>query len=100
MANPIQLRHIAIRSDNPDELAAFYEKTFGLRIVRKNPRGAKNSIYLTDGYMHIAINASDGEQPNGIWHFGFLAPSLEPIEAITPVHVGESAPGRHAENYI
>jgi hypothetical protein len=42
---------------------------------------------------------SDG-RPNGIWHFGCLVPSLDPINAITPVHQGESAPGRHAENYI
>ena len=45
-------------------------------------------------------NAAKDDQPNGIWHFGFLVPSLEPINAITPVHQGETAPGRHAENYI
>ena len=55
---------------------------------------------MTDGFMHIAINAAKDDQPNGIWHFGFLVPSLDPINAITPVHKGETAPGRHAENYI
>jgi catechol 2,3-dioxygenase-like lactoylglutathione lyase family enzyme len=100
MPDKMQIRHIAIRSEDPDQLGSFYEKTFGLRVVRKNPRGNKSSIYMTDGFMHVAINASKGDQPNGIWHFGFLVPSLDPINAITPVHQGESAPGRHAENYI
>jgi catechol-2,3-dioxygenase len=99
MPDRMQVRHIAIRSDNPDELSSFYEKTFGLQVVRRNPRGNKSSVYMTDGYMHIAINAIS-DKPSGIWHFGFLVPSHEPIQAITPVHQGESAPGRHAENYI
>jgi catechol 2,3-dioxygenase-like lactoylglutathione lyase family enzyme len=100
MSIKMQIRHIAIRSHNPDELSSFYEKAFGLRVVRKNPRGSKNSIYMTDGYMHLAINATGDDKPNGIWHFGLLAPTLETIQAITPVHQGETAPGRHAENYI
>jgi catechol-2,3-dioxygenase len=100
MPDRIQVRHIAIRSENPDQLSSFYEKAFGLKVVRRNPRGNKSSIYMTDGFMHIAINAAKDDQPNGIWHFGFLVPSLDPINAITPVHQGETAPGRHAENYI
>jgi hypothetical protein len=55
---------------------------------------------MTDGFMHMAINAAKDGQPNGIWHFGFLVPSFDPINAITPVHQGETAPGRHAESYI
>src|SRR5918996_1715645 len=100
MAEKMQIRHIAIRSNDPEELCAFYQKTFGFKLVRKNPRGAKSSIYMTDGYMHVAINASSGDKPNGIWHFGLLVPTLDPINAITPVYRGESAPGRHSENYI
>jgi len=84
MPDKMQIRHIAIRSEDPDQLSSFCEKTFGLRVVRKNPRGNKNSIYMTDGYMHLAINANSGNQPN----------------VITPLHQGESAPGRHTENYI
>lgn len=100
MQDRMQVRHIAIRSEDPDQLSSFYEKAFGLKVVRRNPRGNKSSIYMTDGFMHIAINAAKADQPNGIWHFGFLVPSLDPINAITPVHQGESAPGRHAESYI
>jgi catechol 2,3-dioxygenase-like lactoylglutathione lyase family enzyme len=100
MSDKMQIRHIAIRSEDPDQLCSFYEKTFGLRVVRRNPRGNKSSIYMTDGYMHVAINANSDGRPNGIWHFGFWVPSLDPINTITPVHQGETAPGRHAENYI
>jgi catechol 2,3-dioxygenase-like lactoylglutathione lyase family enzyme len=96
----MHVRHIAIRSEDPEQLCSFYEKTFGLRVVRRNPRANKSSIYMTDGYIHVALNAAREGKPNGIWHFGFLVPSLESINAITPVHAGETAPGRHAENYI
>jgi catechol 2,3-dioxygenase-like lactoylglutathione lyase family enzyme len=67
MPDKMQIRHIAIRSEDPDQLGSFYEKTFGLRVVRRNPRGNKSSIYMTDGFVHLAINASKGDQPNGIW---------------------------------
>jgi len=65
MSDKMQIRHIAIRSEDPDQLGSFYEKTFGLKVVRRNPRGNKSSIYMTDGFMHVAINASKGDQPNG-----------------------------------
>jgi catechol 2,3-dioxygenase-like lactoylglutathione lyase family enzyme len=100
MTQKMQVRHIAIRSEDPEQLCSFYQKVFGLQVVRRNPRGNKSSIYMTDGYTHIALNANSEDKPNGIWHFGFLVPALDPIHAITPVHRGETAPGRHAENYI
>lgn len=96
----MQIRHIAVRANNPEELSSFYQKVFGLKVVRKNPRGAKSSIYMSDGYMHLALNAPVEGKPNGIWHFGLLVPSLESIKALTPVYEGESAPGRHTENFI
>ncbi len=39
MADKMQIRQIAVRSEDPDQLCSFYEKTFGLRVVRRNPRG-------------------------------------------------------------
>ncbi len=35
MPDKMQIRHIAIRSEDPDQLGSFYEKTFGLRVVRE-----------------------------------------------------------------
>ena len=84
MPDRMQVRHIAIRSEDPDQLSSFYEKAFGLKVVRRNPRGNKSSIYMTDGFMHIAINAAKDNQPNGIWHFGFLVPSLDPSTPSLP----------------
>ena len=96
----MQIRHIAIRADNPEELGSFYQKVFGLKVVRKNPRGEKPSIYMSDGYIHVALNAPSEGKPKGIWHFGLLVPSLESVKTFTPVYEGERAPGRHAENFI
>ena len=55
---------------------------------------------MTDGFMHVAINASKGRSAERHLAFWFSGSSLDPINAITPVHQGENAPGRHAENYI
>ena len=69
------IRHIAIRSEDPDQLSSFYEKTFGLKVVRRNPRGNKSSIYMTDGFMHLAINASQrrsAERHLAFWFSGSI----------------------------
>ena len=93
MSDKMQIRHIAIRSEDPGPARLVLRENLRLEGCQtRNPRGNKSSIYMTDGFMHVAINASKGDQPNGIWHFGFLVPSLDPINAITPVHQERARP--------
>jgi catechol 2,3-dioxygenase-like lactoylglutathione lyase family enzyme len=70
-----RIRHIAIYTDSPDEVAAFYCKAFDLKEVERSPRGA---IYLSDGYINVAllIPRSDST-PKGLHHFGFQVDSVE-----------------------
>lgn len=44
MSDKMRIRNIEIRSEDPDQLCSFYEKTFGVRVFWRNSRGNKNSI--------------------------------------------------------
>jgi catechol 2,3-dioxygenase-like lactoylglutathione lyase family enzyme len=46
-----KLRHIAIRTEDPEQTAAWYKEAFGLEEVGR----ARNGVYLTDGDVNIAI---------------------------------------------
>lgn len=72
------IRHIAIFSDNPHELAEFYRDVFGLTITRKTEGG---SAWLSDGYMDIALLSTKvSERPQGIHHWGFTVDEDEKAE--------------------
>jgi catechol 2,3-dioxygenase-like lactoylglutathione lyase family enzyme len=74
-----KIRHIAIKSRDPGRLAAFYKTTFGMKEVsRLAPKEGSRSIYLSDGYINLAIlPSSDGEE--GIDHFGFQVENAEEV---------------------
>ncbi len=44
-----RIKHIALTTKDPDKAAAFYKQAFGMREIRRNPRGA---VFLTDGYIN------------------------------------------------
>ena len=73
-----QIKHIAIRSRDVDQTAAFYKDAFGLTQVGMG----RNGIYLTDGHLNIAIlkyqPGKDGEPLRlGIDHVGFQVDDLD-----------------------
>lgn len=55
-----KIKHIAIRTPDPEKTAAFYKKVFGLEEAGK----ARSGVYLTDGYINLAILKSS-DQGNG-----------------------------------
>lgn len=64
-----RIRHLAIKSTNPERLGDFYEKAFGMEIIHRSPNGG---VYMTDGYLTLALLKSrPGDMPPGINHFGF-----------------------------
>jgi catechol 2,3-dioxygenase-like lactoylglutathione lyase family enzyme len=70
-----RIRHIAIYTENPNDTAAFYCKAFDLKEVKRSPRGA---IYLSDGYINIALLLPRGDSTlKGLHHFGFQVDSIE-----------------------
>lgn len=67
-----RIRHIAMRSNRQEEIAAFYRATFGLTEVLRHisANSGKLAIYLTDGEINLAI-IPGGPGIEGIDHFGF-----------------------------
>ena len=55
-----KIKHIAIRTPDPEKTAAFYKKVFDLEEVGQ----ARSGVYLSDGYINLAILKSS-DQSNG-----------------------------------
>ncbi len=76
-----QIRHLAIRTENPEKLAAFYIEVFGFKELHRGSHPghpAGNSVHLTDGYFELAIlDNSAQESPNGLYHFGVQIDNLD-----------------------
>lgn len=71
-----RIRHMAIKTADIPKLADFYKNVFGLKEVSRG----KRSIYLSDGYINVAILPAEGG-PEGIDHFGFEVEDIQKIAA-------------------
>jgi len=79
-----RIKHIALTTQNPEKVAAFYKEAFGLQEVRRSSNGA---VFLTDGYINLAILnwktekdadvGANGPNFSGIHHFGFQVENLD-----------------------
>jgi len=77
------IKHIAIRTPDPEKTAAFYKDVFGLKEVGQ----ARTGCYLSDGHINLAIlksrDESTGESPRdasgyaGIHHLGFMVDDVD-----------------------
>ena len=68
-----KIRHIAIRSEDVEKTAAFFQQTFGLQLVQRRPSGP---IDLSDGDVNITllpmnVGANGREVHPGFEHIGF-----------------------------
>jgi catechol 2,3-dioxygenase-like lactoylglutathione lyase family enzyme len=73
-----KIKHIAIRTHDIEKTAAFYKEAFGLEQVGVGQSG----IYLTDGYLNIAIlnmrGVVEGETMKlGVDHVGFQVDDVD-----------------------
>ncbi|MGH7766114.1 MAG: VOC family protein [Candidatus Binatia bacterium] len=66
-----KIKHIAIRTADPEKTAAFYQELFGL----KRAGLGRNGIYLTDGHINLAI--LKGGDRLGIEHLGFQVDDVD-----------------------
>ena len=66
-----RIKHIAIRTADPEKTAAFYQELFGL----KKAGLGRNGIYLTDGHINLAI--LKGSDKLGIEHLGFQVEDVD-----------------------
>jgi catechol 2,3-dioxygenase-like lactoylglutathione lyase family enzyme len=80
-----KIKHIAIRTPDPEKTAAFYKDVFGLKEVGQ----ARTGYYLSDGHINLAILKSrdleTGESPRdvpgyaGIHHLGFMVDDVDEV---------------------
>jgi len=83
-----KLKHLAIKTEDTGKLAQFYMDVFEMQVLEKDKQEG-GAIYLTDGYINLAILPNHEQQsPNGLYHFGFEVESsakiIERMKKINP----------------
>ncbi len=71
-----KIRHLAIKTKDPTALAEFYVDVFDMEVVMRRDTG---SVYLTDGYLSLALLPTRGLVAPGVEHFGFDIEDAEEI---------------------
>ena len=75
-----KIRHIALSVQDPEKTASFYERSFGLKRVGTTTSVLADGVYLSDGYINIALlkyksdemaGMKEGMDFVGTHHFGF-----------------------------
>src|SRR4051794_39926142 len=85
MSSTPKIKHLAIITLDPERLATYYEKVFGMtRLTRPadRPNAESKAVFMTDGYLTLALlqNKAEGKAP-GLNHFGFQIESQEDVAA-------------------
>jgi len=101
-----QIRHLALLTDDQEELAKFYTDVFEMHEVHRHPSPHGGSaIYLSDGYLNLAILPAAGRR-KGIFHFGIQVDDVEK-SAAAAIAAGATPPnevlpkdGRFTEMFV
>jgi len=83
-----KIRHIAITAEDPFVTAELFKEALGLEEIGRGDSELAREVYLTDGYINLAIVCwkRTSENPNpypegyGLDHFGLLVDHLEGAE--------------------
>ena len=77
-----KIRHIALFAKDQEATVEFYKKTFGMyEVARPLTAGQRRGIFLSDGYINLAILPCGEDRKEGIHHFGFEVDDIHQIEA-------------------
>jgi catechol 2,3-dioxygenase-like lactoylglutathione lyase family enzyme len=93
-----RIRHLAIVTENRERLVNFYTTAFDMKVVD----GVGPAIYLSDGYLNVAIIQKRPQYKEGLYHFGI---EVDDIEALKPIckelgaasEIQKRPPNREAE---
>jgi len=92
-----KIRHIALSVQDPEKTARFYEETFGLQRVGTTTSVLADGVYLSDGYINIALlkykndemaGVAGGKDFVGTHHFGFQVEDAEAARKSIEAHGG------------
>jgi catechol 2,3-dioxygenase-like lactoylglutathione lyase family enzyme len=84
-----RIKHIAITAEDPFVTAELFKRAFGLEELSRGDSAVAREVYLTDGYINLAIVCWKRTEQNpdpypdgyGLDHFGFHVDDLEAAEA-------------------
>ena len=87
-SNVGRIRHIAITAEDPFETAALFKQALGLQELSRGDSDLAREVYLTDGYLNIAIvcwkrtreTPDPYPQGYGLDHFGVQVEDLGAAE--------------------
>ena len=84
------LQHLAIATKDPEKVAAFFQKVFDLKFVKRVPMSPRGGgVFLTDGHINFAfidfptVAAADmegGAKFEGLHHIGFVVEDVSGLE--------------------
>jgi catechol 2,3-dioxygenase-like lactoylglutathione lyase family enzyme len=77
-ARPVPIRHIALFTPDPQKMADFYCKVLDMKEVERTDR---SSIFVSDGYLNLALLYQRKEEPIGLNHFGFHVQSNDEMQS-------------------
>ena len=85
-----RIQHIAITAEDPFATAELFKKGLGLEEISRGDSDLAREVYLTDGYINLAIVCWKRtlETPNpypggyGLDHFGVQVDDLDAAEAL------------------
>lgn len=73
-----RIRHLAIVTENRERLVKFYTTAFGMKVVE----GVGPAIYLSDGYINLAIIQKRPQYKEGLYHFGFQVENIDVLRSV------------------
>lgn len=92
-----RLRHVALAVPDPERSAEFYGEVFGFDHVGRTESPLGEGVYLTDGYINLALlsyrtddaaGVERGKDYVGTHHFGFRVDDLEGMGRAIAQHGG------------
>jgi len=84
-----RIRHIAITAEDPFVTAELMKRAFGLAEIGRGDSDLAREVYLTDGYINLAVvcwkrtpaNPDPYPEGYGLDHFGVQVENLDAAEA-------------------
>ena len=104
-----KIKHIAIMTRDQEKTADFYKQTFGMFEVWRHASATGDgqyAVYLSDGYINLAILPARNGAAEGINHFGFEVDDIDATAQVADkagaTQMPEATPrdGRFAEAFI
>jgi catechol 2,3-dioxygenase-like lactoylglutathione lyase family enzyme len=87
------VRHVGIRTADPERLADFYKSVFAMREVARSETASGAAVYLSDGNINLGLVKGSAAPGAGIQVLGFQVPSIGAVGEQIKQRLGLTYPG-------